>query len=89
VIADLGFSLFTSKDIAKYSKKFPLGNHGYDPTHIDMHGIFYAIGPDFKKGYSCGMLNNIDIYPLLAKILRIFPNNNIDGKLEQIEFLLK
>ena len=89
VIADLGYSLFNSKDIRKYSEHFPLGNHGYDPTNLDMHGIFYAIGPDFKKGYTCGTIDNIDIYPLLAKILRIFPNNNIDGKLERIEFLLK
>lgn len=89
LISDLGYSLFDGKDIEKYSTKFPLGNHGYDPTYLDMHGIFYAIGPDFKSGYTCGTLNNIDIYPLLAKILRIFPNNNIDGKLERIEFLLK
>jgi len=89
IIADLGYSIFDNKDIKKYSKKFPGGNHGYDPFQLDMHGIFFAIGPDFKKGYSCGTLNNIDIYPLLAKLLRIFPNNNIDGKLERIEFLLK
>jgi|WetSurMetagenome_2_1015567.scaffolds.fasta_scaffold06232_2 ectonucleotide pyrophosphatase/phosphodiesterase family member 5 len=89
VIADLGFSLFDRKDIEKYSKHFPLGNHGYDPSYLDMHGIFYAIGPDFKKGFSTGTINNIDIYPLLTKLLRIFPNNNIDGKLERIEFLLK
>jgi predicted AlkP superfamily pyrophosphatase or phosphodiesterase len=89
LIADDGYSLFDDNDIEKYSKKFPLGNHGYDPTNIDMHGIFYAMGPDFKKDYTCGTLNNIDIYPLLAKILRIFPNNKIDGKLERIEFLLK
>jgi len=89
LIADLGYSLFDGQDIEKYSNKFPLGNHGYDPANLDMHGIFYAIGPDFKSGYTCGTLNNIDIYPLLAKILRIFPNNNIDGKLERIEFLLK
>ena len=89
IIADLGYSIFNNKDLEKYSKKFPLGNHGYDPANIDMHGIFYAIGPDFKSGYTCGTLNNIDIYPLLAKLLHIYPNNNIDGKLERIEFLLK
>ena len=88
VIADLGYSLFDGKDIEKYSKHFPLGNHGYDPSYLDMHGIFYAIGPDFKKGFETGTINNLDIYPLLAKLLRIFPNNNIDGKLEHIEFLL-
>ncbi|MBK7230284.1 MAG: alkaline phosphatase family protein [Ignavibacteriales bacterium] len=89
VLADLGYSIFDGKDVEKYSKNFPLGNHGYDPYNLDMHGIFYAIGPDFKSGYTCGTIDNIDIYPLLAKILRIFPNNNIDGKLERIEFLLK
>ncbi len=89
LIADLGYSLFNNKDVEKYSKHFPLGNHGYDPSDIDMHGIFYAIGPDFKKGFTSGTLDNVDIYPLLAKILRIFPNNNIDGKLERIEYLLK
>jgi ectonucleotide pyrophosphatase/phosphodiesterase family protein 5 len=89
MIADLGYSIFDNKDLKNYSKNFPSGNHGYDPSNLDMHGIFYAIGPDFKSGYSCGTIENIDIYPLLAKILKIVPNNNIDGKLERIEFLLK
>jgi len=89
LIAEIGWSLMTNKDINRYGNMSSGGQHGYDNNHIDMHGIFYAIGPDFKSGYTCGTLNNIDIYPLLAKILRIFPNNNIDGKLERIEFLLK
>jgi predicted AlkP superfamily pyrophosphatase or phosphodiesterase len=89
LIADPGWSLMTNKDINRYGNMSSGGQHGYDNNHIDMHRIFYAIGPDFKTGYTCGTINNIDIYPLLAKILRIFPNNNIDGKLERIEFLLK
>lgn len=89
LIAEPGWSLMTKKDINSYGNMNSGGQHGYDNNHIDMHGIFYAIGPDFKSGFTCGTLNNIDIYPLLAKILRIFPNNNIDGKLERIEFLLK
>lgn len=89
LIADPGWSLMTNKDINRYGNMSSGGQHGYDNNHIDMHGIFYAIGPDFKTGYTCGTINNIDIYPLLAKILRIFPNNNIDGKLARIEFLLK
>lgn len=89
VIAELGYSIFDNKDIKKYSKRFPGGNHGYDPKNIDMHGIFYAIGPDFKSGFSCGTIKNIDIYPLLARILHITPNYNIDGNIEGTEFLLK
>lgn len=89
IIADNGYSLFDGKDVEKYTSKFPQGNHGYDPEFIDMHGIFFAMGPDFKVNYTCGTIENIHIYPLLAKILKIFPNNNIDGKPERIEYLLK
>lgn len=89
LIADLGWSLMTSKEIQRQSSRNWGGNHGYDNNALDMNGIFFAIGPDFKNGYSTGTINNIDIYPLLAKILHIFPNNMIDGKLDRIEFLLK
>jgi hypothetical protein len=54
-----------------------------------MHGIFFAIGPDFKTGYTCGTINNIDIYPLLAELLGIYANQKIDGKLDNIKFTLK
>jgi predicted AlkP superfamily pyrophosphatase or phosphodiesterase len=89
IIADPGWTLISNKDeqwIKSYNSK---GDHGYDPNFLDMHGIFLAIGPSFRQGYFTGTINNIDIYPLLAKILNIVPNNNIDGKLERIEFLLK
>lgn len=65
------------------------GAHGYDNNWIDMHGIFYAKGPAFKKAYRTGTLRNIDIYPLLCEIFGIQPRANIDGKLENIEFILK
>jgi len=54
-----------------------------------MHGIFFAFGPDFKPGYKTGTIWNIDIYPLLCKIFNIYPRQNIDGKLDRIEFILK
>ncbi len=89
LIADPGWSLMTRKEIERQSNRNWGGNHGYDNNALDMQGIFFAIGPDFKNGYSTGTINNIDIYPLLAKILHIFPNNMIDGKLDRIGFLLK
>jgi|GEM_PF-78931 len=63
--------------------------HGYNNNLPDMHGIFYAMGPSFKKNYKTETINNIDIYPLLCRILGIMPRNNIDGKLERIKFILK
>ncbi|MCX7612240.1 MAG: ectonucleotide pyrophosphatase/phosphodiesterase [Ignavibacterium sp.] len=87
VLADLGYSLLTNKDIIK-DKEYTKGNHGYDNNNIDMHGIFYAMGPSFKKGYKVGTIKNVNIYPLLCELLNIIPNQNIDGKLEEIEFIL-
>jgi len=87
VVADLGWSLIrnSKSDWLNTTK----ANHGYDNNQLDMHGIFLAIGPKFKKNYRTGTLWNIDLYPLLCKIFNIQPRSNIDGKLERIEFILK
>ena len=84
VLADMGWGLVTEK-LPVHGK----GNHGYDANHMDMHGIFYASGPAFKHGYRTGTLRNIDIYPLICKILGIMPRQNIDGRLETIECVLQ
>lgn len=88
ILADLGWSLITNKDNNRISE-YRGGNHGFDNNHLDMHGIFYAYGPSFKKNYKTGTLEIINIYPLLCKLLNIIPNQNIDGDLEEIEFILK
>jgi len=84
VVADLGWTVLSNRKSDLDGK----GNHGYDNNQIDMHGIFLAVGPNFKKNYQTGTLWNIDIYPLLCKIFEIFPRTNIDGKLDRIEFIL-
>ncbi len=89
IIAEEGWSLETDKSIEGMKKYSPKGNHGYDNFLMDMQGIFYAIGPDFKNNYHVGTINNIDIYPLLCKIFNIFPNPLIDGRLDRIEYFLK
>ena len=65
------------------------GDHGYDNFWLDMHGLFIAAGPAFKKGYRTGTVQNVDIYPLLCKILGIYGNQKIDGRLDRIDALLK
>ncbi len=87
IVADLGWSLVKDKKDKWLDES--KGNHGYDNNETDMHGIFLAIGPNFKHGYRTGTLWNIDIYPLLCKIFNIMPRSNIDGKLERIGFILK
>lgn len=89
LIADLGWSLVNNKILARTKNDYYKGNHGYDNNQMDMHGLFIAKGPAFKKHYFTGTLNNIDVYPLLCKIFNISPRANIDGKAERIEFILK
>lgn len=89
IVADPGWSLVDNKSKSAMLKYNSKGNHGYDNNYMDMHGIFYAIGPAFRNGYSTGTLWNIDIYPLLCRIFDIFPRQNIDGRLERIGFILK
>ncbi|MEW6653648.1 MAG: ectonucleotide pyrophosphatase/phosphodiesterase [Bacteroidota bacterium] len=89
VIPDNGWNVLTNKGINRLNGSYTKGNHGFDNHHLDMHGIFLAAGPSFKKGYKTGTLWNVDVYPLLCKIFGIMPRSNIDGKLERIEFILK
>ncbi|MGC3946930.1 MAG: ectonucleotide pyrophosphatase/phosphodiesterase [Chryseolinea sp.] len=61
------------------------GVHGYDPRETDeMNGIFYANGPNIRKGYTLRPFENVHIYPLMARILGLaLPV--IDGKSDILE----
>lgn len=63
--------------------------NGYDNNLMDMHGIFYAMGPSFRKNIIVDTINIIDIYPILCYIHRIMPRNNIDGSFERVKSILK
>jgi predicted AlkP superfamily pyrophosphatase or phosphodiesterase len=77
--ADLGWAIFrTAKDRDAALAKLPAGAHGYDPAERDMQGLFVASGPSFKKGLTTPPLDNVDVYPLLARLLGIPPAPN-DG----------
>ena len=55
------------------------GNHGWAPEIEDMFGIFLAMGPDLPEGLQLAAINNVDIYPLLMKILGLPVTTPIDG----------
>lgn len=54
------------------------GSHGYDPALESMRAIFLARGPAFKRGVTLPPFDNVDVYPLLARLLGITPAKN-DG----------
>ncbi|MBL1212726.1 MAG: alkaline phosphatase family protein [Ignavibacteriae bacterium] len=89
VVAENGWSLVTNDWLESFNKYAGKGNHGYDNNHFDMHGIFYAAGPSFKNNYKTGTVWNIDIFPLLCEIYMLPVSENIDGKSERINFILK
>jgi alkaline phosphatase D len=44
--------------------------HGYDPAIVpEMRAIFYAEGPDIRKGARLKPFENVNVYPFLAEIL--------------------
>lgn len=56
------------------------GEHGWSPTHPDMHGIFVATGPGIKRGATIPAFENIHIYPFLAELLQLNIPPDIDGR---------
>jgi predicted AlkP superfamily pyrophosphatase or phosphodiesterase len=63
------------------------GAHGYDNDFKDMHAIFYAAGPAFKKDFIQPTFENVNIYSLVAKVLNLVPAKT-DGKIENVEEML-
>jgi predicted AlkP superfamily pyrophosphatase or phosphodiesterase len=58
-----------------------MGVHGFDPHEMpEMKAIFYAIGPDIRSGVTLKPFENVNVYPLIAKILRL-ETPPIDGSL--------
>jgi alkaline phosphatase D len=84
VVADSSWSVTLNKPKNEYSG----GTHGYDIRDTDIHAIFYATGPAFKKNFVQPSFPNVDVYPLLAYLLGIKPAVT-DGDLNQVIMMLK
>jgi predicted AlkP superfamily pyrophosphatase or phosphodiesterase len=72
------------------NRKPGIGHHGFDPNVVkDMHATFLAWGPQFKEGIQIPSFENVNVYPLIAEILGLTYDKNIDGKIEVLEPILK
>ncbi len=49
------------------------GAHGFDPDDPTMTAVFVGAGPAFQSGIALPRIDNVDIYPLLARLLAIDP----------------
>ena len=90
LIADEGWMMYTNDHLEEYDGKLPIkGMHGYNPDNMNMHAIFYAYGPRFKKAMEIDTFELIHIYPILCELLEISPYKDIDGRLEVLKPILK
>jgi hypothetical protein len=52
--------------------------HGYDPDHPDRAASFVAAGPAFRAGVVLPPFDNVDVHPLLLRLLGL-PAMQTDG----------
>lgn len=56
------------------------GTHGFDPYSPEMAAVFVASGPAFKPGARLRTFDNVDVYPLLARLVGVKAQRS-DGRL--------
>jgi predicted AlkP superfamily pyrophosphatase or phosphodiesterase len=49
------------------------GTHGYDNASPEMLALFVASGPDFRAGATLPSFDNVDVYPLVARLIGVTP----------------
>lgn len=64
------------------------GAHGYDNANRSMRTLFLAHGPAFKPGARLGAFENVDVYPLIARLLGLTPAPN-DGNARTFDGVLR
>ena len=66
-----------------------IGVHGYDPQAMkSMRAIFFAAGPDIRPGSTLKPFENVNVYPLVARILGL-DAPKVDGSLNVLSGILK
>ncbi len=90
IVADPGiYFLSAPKDLSDWEGKGNFGEHGYDPTLTkEVYGIFYAMGPNIKKGVILKPFENIHVYPFVANILGL-KILEIDGDVSVLSSIYK
>ncbi|WP_303746998.1 alkaline phosphatase family protein [Stenotrophomonas pigmentata] len=64
------------------------GSHGYDPALPSMQAVFVARGPAFAQGKQLSAFDNVDVYPLLTRLIGI-PAQPNDGDPQALQQALR
>lgn len=66
-----------------------VGNHGFDPYMMpDMKAVFYAEGPDIRAGIKLKPFENVNVYPLIVKLLGL-DSPPVDGSFGVLSGVLR
>lgn len=88
LLPDPGWTVTCDLNKVPYLKgKWERGDHGYTNSEAKMHPAFFAYGPVFRKGYRKKVVHTVDMYNLIAHILKIKPRKN-DGQYSRVKSLL-
>lgn len=66
-----GWDAISRKKLNERPKDATRGSHGFDPALPSMRALFIARGPSFRSGAMLPAFDNVDVYPLLARLLGI------------------
>ncbi len=86
-LADDGWAINTRLP-GSDARSFNGGNHGYDNLLPSMRATFIAHGPAFKRGLLVEPFQNIHVYNIMAKILKLEPAAN-DGSSDSVRVMLR
>lgn len=89
-LADLGWYFVTASALKKRWAEHPRdgGAHGYDPFDPTMRAVFVAHGPAFKRGVVLPVFDNVDVYPLLTRLIGVKGDKG-DGTLKPVKAALR
>lgn len=89
VVAEPGYYIYDQpRSFGSWSYE-AFGVHGYDPAVVtEMQGIFYANGPNIKKGSHVAAFENVHVYPFIAEILQL-KSPKTDGSINVLKPILK
>ncbi|MDI9878843.1 alkaline phosphatase family protein [Flectobacillus longus] len=90
LVVEPGYGFYNKESLAKKPEKRKVwGVHGFDPTACpEMGAIFYANGPNIKKGIKIPTFQNIHVYPFIAQLLGI-STPPIDGDPKVLQGIIK
>lgn len=95
IVADLGYvfndfkahvDYYQSINITKVNDEY--GVHGYDNAEAIMRAVFMAKGPAFKARFHGKPVDNIDLYHLFCKVLKLRAPAGLDGNAKNVEQFL-